>query len=110
MSQYLRVRLRCKLITLLKQHLLESHIIFNDSIMHHRDCTRRVGMRMRIQIARRAVRCPSGMSDTGGSRHCLSALCQILKHLKSADRLLRQNLCAVKHSHARRIISPVLQL
>ncbi|MMZ65409.1 hypothetical protein D1872_278130 [compost metagenome] len=77
--------------------------------MHDRELLAMVGMRMRIDIRRFAVRCPTGMADTGGP-YQRSPFQLGLEVSQAADRFGDLQSVLRKHRNPRRIIPAVLQL
>ena len=107
--QHFRIRLGDKLIALFRQHLPELDIILDDAVMHHRDRSFRVKMRMRIHITGHAVGGPSRVPDPADALHRLPVMGQVLQNLQSAHGFGDIDLLPVVDRHPRRIISTVLQ-
>ena len=68
MRNHLRVRLGYKVDALILQPRLQLGEVLNDSIVDHRQVTRRVGLRMCVDVRRFPMRRPAGMPDAARAR------------------------------------------
>ena len=104
------VCVRDKLIAFLHQLLFQLQVVFDNPVVHDRNASVSVQMRMSVHIRRLAVSRPSRMADPEYARHGTAAVSDLLEHFEASFRLRHIDLFSVKHSNAGRVVSSVFQL
>jgi len=90
------------------QFLAQIIVVFDDPVMHHRDRSLVVQVRMAVDLIRRPVRRPARVADAamtaqgGGLEQCRQAV-------ELARRLAQAEASGVLHHHPRRIVTAVFQ-
>ena len=110
MGNDLGVGLRQKFVSLSGQFFLQFQIVLNDAVVYNNDRMIMVKVRMRVQIGRNTVGCPSGVADADGSRKGCAVLCQLLKYFQASYRFFHLDFFSVIDSNSGRVVSAVFQL
>ena len=106
-----RIGIAVKLVVMTEKLRFQFLIIFNDPVVDADDVSVIGHVRMRIGLARFAVRCPAGMADSAGPRDRIAAVRLACEARQAPFRLYNDKiLIAVADSKARGIIAAVLEL
>ena len=73
-----------RLHALLQQEFLDLHIVFDDSVVDDGKLAARADMGMGVDLARRAVRCPAGVSHTDAALKIGAAVNGVAERLQPA--------------------------
>ena len=111
LDRNLCIRIRIEVISLVLQLFPEFLVILNNSIVDTNYIPVIAAVRMRVQLTRFPVSCPTGMPDSTCSVHCSSIIRLFRKNAQATFRLYDLHLFfAVTHCKSRRIIPAILQL
>ena len=84
MHNDLGIRLTFKMIALFHQLFPQRHIVFDDTVMHHSKAAVVADMGMGVDIRRRSVGGPAGVSNTRAPRQKCAILCFFAEICNSA--------------------------
>ena len=108
MRNHLGIRFRLEDMTLGKQHLLDFHVIFDDTVVDNHEMIVAIPVRMRILIARPSVRRPARVPDADMPRKRRRQKCR-LQIRQTAFFFHNPNAAFFIHRNPGRIISAILQ-
>ena len=106
----LGIRFRNELHAAAHQVVFEVQVIFDDAVVHDGKFAALARLRVRIDVARRAVRRPARVPDAERARHRFAAVDQVAEHAEPALRLRHTQAILRIDRHAGGIIPAVLEL
>ena len=109
MDDHLCIRLAAEVVAVCGQFLPQSHIIFDDAVMHNGEASVTTHVGMGIGICGRTVCCPTGMTDAGKSGQAFSILRFLTEVRNSAAHFGYRDHAILVNSDPGRVISTVLQ-
>ena len=104
------VRFRNELDAAAHQMVFEVQVIFDDAVVHDGELAALARLRVRVDVARRAVRRPARVADAERAGDRLAALDQLAEHAQSALGLCHADAVLRKDRDARGIIPAVFEL
>ena len=106
----LRIGFRYELYAAAHEVLLEVEIILDDAVMHNGKTTALAHLRVRVHIARCAVRRPARVADAERTGQCFAAVQQVAQHAQPAFRFYNFQSVFREDCYTCGVISAVFQL